>query len=201
MPTNVDEAVVVAFHQVLGYFEIEVDLYYQDVSVANIIINLPKSGVHTDADWRSQWVAAVNAFCVANNATLPSTFWIALDGEPGARVFTSYEALVSQSGTSAPSATVANNGFTGVTFTWARTSAGVYTLTASSAVFTSGKTGIFFQPLANLNAGIKATVTSTTVITVTAAVQSVAVLGLLGLTTTPTDALLSGTLMEVRVYP
>lgn len=116
----------------------------------------------------------------------------------------SYQTIVSQTGTAAPAV---SGGYTPVntlsgapTLTWARTSAGVYTLTASSAVFTSGKTGVFIAPLNNLNASVRGVVTSSTVVTFTTAVQSVAVLGLLGLTTTPTDALLSGTMIYVQVY-
>lgn len=116
----------------------------------------------------------------------------------------SYQTIVSQTGTAAPAV---SGGFTpistyasGTTFTWARTGAGVYTLTASTAVFNTSKTGVFVAPLQNLNASVKAVVTSTTVITVTTAVQSVAVLGLLGLTTTNTDALLNNTMIYVQTY-
>lgn len=88
-----------------------------------------------------------------------------------------------------------------MTFTWARTGAGVYTLTASAAVFnTSGKTGVFVGGLNNLNAQWKAVVTSSTVITFTFAVQSLAVLGLLGFTATNTDALLTNTIIYVQTY-
>lgn len=116
----------------------------------------------------------------------------------------SYQTIVSQSGTSAPAVP---GGFTpissypaGTTFTWARASAGVYTLTASAAVFSTSKTGVFIAPLQNLNASVRGVVTSSTVVTVTTAVQSVAILGLLGLTTTATDALLNGTMIYVQTY-
>lgn len=116
----------------------------------------------------------------------------------------SYQTIVSQTGTAAPAVagglTPTSTYPAGTTFTWARSSAGVYTLTASTAVFNTSKTGVFVAPLQNLNASIRAVVTSTTVITVTTAVQSVAVLGLLGLTTTPTDALLLGTMIYVQTY-
>lgn len=119
---------------------------------------------------------------------------------------TSYQTIVSQTGTAAPavsgSFTPTSTYTAGTTFTWARTGVGVYTLTASAAVFnTSGKTGVFVAPLQNLNGSIRAVVTSTTVITVTTAVQSLAVLGLLGFTATNTDALLSGTMIYVQTYP
>lgn len=118
----------------------------------------------------------------------------------------SYQTIVSQTGTAAPAVaggmTPVNNYSGTPTFTWARTGTGVYTLTASSAVFnTSGKTGVFITPPQNLNGSFRAVVTSSTVITVTTAVQSLAVLGLLGFTATPTDALLSGTMVYVQTYP
>ena len=60
--------------------------------------------------------------------------------------YNSYVALLTQSGTDAPVATVLSNNLTG-TFTWARTDVGIYTLTASAATFTADKTIVF------LNAG------------------------------------------------
>lgn len=117
---------------------------------------------------------------------------------------TSYQTIVSQTGTSAPAVSggfTPTNTYAGTpTFTWARTGTGVYTLTASSAIFSTSKTGVFVAPLQNLNGSIRAVVTSTTVITVTTAVQSLAVLGLLGFTVTNTDALLNGTMIYVQTY-
>lgn len=118
---------------------------------------------------------------------------------------TSYQTIVSQTGTSAPAVSGGMspvNTYSGTTFTWARTGAGVYTITASQAVFnTSGKTGVFISPLNNLNASVRGVVTSSTVVTVTTAVQSVAVLGLLGLTNTNTDALLANSMIYIQTYP
>lgn len=118
---------------------------------------------------------------------------------------TSYQTIVSQTGTAAPavsgSLTPTSTYPSGTTFMWARTGAGVYTLTASSAVFdTSGKTGVFTAPLQNLNGSIRTVVTSSTVITVTTAIQSLAVLGLLGFAATNTDALLNQTMIYVQTY-
>jgi len=53
-----------------------------------------------------------------------------------------YTALLTQAGTAAPVATILQN-TTGATFTWARTSGGTYTITASSNAFTSNKTLVF----------------------------------------------------------
>lgn len=162
------------------------------------------SGVTDEATLKAAVVAAISAYITSAGYTI--TTWIessaVLSDIPAAP--TSYQTIVSQTGTAAPTV---SGGFAppntypaGTTFTWARTSAGVYTLTASSAVFNTSKTGVFVAPLQNLNASVRAVVTSTTVITVTTAVQSVAVLGLLGLTTTATDALLSGTMIYVQTY-
>lgn len=117
----------------------------------------------------------------------------------------SYQTIVTQTGTGAPavsgSLTPSSTYPSGTTFTWARTGAGVYTLTASAAVFnTSGKTGVFVGTLNNLNASCKAVVTSSTVITLTTAIGSLLGLGLLGLTATNTDALLTQTMVYVQTY-
>lgn len=117
----------------------------------------------------------------------------------------SYQTIVTQTGTAAPAVSgslVPTSTYpAGTTFTWARTGAGVYTLTASSAVFnTSGKTGVFVGSLNNPNGAWKAVVTSSTVITLTTSLQSLAVLGLLGFTGTPTDALLTQTMVYVQTY-
>ena len=53
--------------------------------------------------------------------------------------YKSYIATLTQTGTSAPTATVAYNSL-GAAITPSRTSAGVYLLTAGSAVFTANKT-------------------------------------------------------------
>lgn len=116
----------------------------------------------------------------------------------------SYQAIVSQSGTSAPSILITPvNTYSGTpTFSWARTGTGVYTLTASSPVFsTSGKTGVLTSPPANPVANFKYVVTSSTVITFTSSVN--ALVSLLGLTigATNTDAILSATMIYVQTYP
>lgn len=165
--------------------------------------NLSPSAALTLADV-TMLVPEIPVSRVTGLATVATTGNYAdLLGKPSAP--TSYETIVSQTGTNAPAV---SGGFTpvstyagGVTFTWARTSTGIYTLTASSAVFdTAGKTGAFFSPLSNLNASARAVVTSSTVITVTTAVQSVAVLGLLGLTAAATDGILDRTMIYIQTY-
>jgi hypothetical protein len=58
--------------------------------------------------------------------------------------YTVYTALITQTGTAAPVATVLQN-TTGGTFTYARTSGGDYTVTASSSLFTADKTIVFLN--------------------------------------------------------
>lgn len=131
------------------------------------------------------------------NATNPSGY-ITSASIP-AQLYQTYQASVTQTGTSAPTGTqLANNFSGGVTFTWARTSAGTYTVTASSAVFTAGKTKVYFGPLNNALGYVNYTVTSSTVITITTTLTSI--LSLL-LTTANTDALMTNTPVDIRVYP
>lgn len=59
---------------------------------------------------------------------------------------------------------------------------------------------MFITPPQNLNGSFRAVVTSSTVITITTAVQSLAVLGLLGFTAVNTDALLNNTMIYVQTY-
>jgi hypothetical protein len=58
--------------------------------------------------------------------------------------YTVYTALLTQTGTAAPVATILKNN-TGATLTWARTGSGTYTVTASSNAFTSNKTIVFYN--------------------------------------------------------
>lgn len=112
--------------------------------------------------------------------------------------FKSFQSIVSQTGTSAPTGSNLVSDFGSTTFTWARTGAGVYTLTANSAVFTSGKTAVLITDPSNALWAFRPVVTSTTVITLTTSVLAIlaVVLG-----ATNTDALLSNNLVEVRVFP
>lgn len=110
--------------------------------------------------------------------------------------YKSYQAIVSQTSTSAPSATVFQNEL-GATMTWARTSTGLYTLTAGSAVFTSNKTVVTISnPITGLVL-YTAVITSTSVITVLTGLAAVIATVL---TNVATDALLTNALIEVRVY-
>lgn len=112
-------------------------------------------------------------------------------------LYSTYQSFVTQTGTSVPVGVLIKNDFLPTTFTWGRTSAGVYTLTTNAATFTSGKTvALLSNPLLGL-VQYTAVVTSTTVITITTGlVTNVATVA----TSVATDVLFSNTLLEVRVY-
>lgn len=167
---------------------------------------LPLTGFNFDTgDLPTATTTAILAEAVLQGYTMTAADIIGLTMFTPSVAPASYQTIVSQTGTAAPAVSgglaPTSSYPSGTTFTWARTGAGVYTLTASTAVFnTSGKTGVFIGGLNNLNAQWKAVVTSSTVITFTFAVQSLAVLGLLGFTATNTDALLTNTMVYVQTY-
>jgi hypothetical protein len=101
--------------------------------------------------------------------------------------FKSYTASLTQSGTDAPVATVFQNSLSGA-IVWARTGAGVYTGTLASA-FTASKT-VAFAASTDADSAVKIARTSANVITVTVTDDA----------GVATDALLTGTVIEVRVY-
>ena len=76
---------------------------------------------------------------ITNNVTIASVAAFANTYNLG---YTVYTALLTQAGTAAPVPTILQN-TTGGTFTWTRQSAGNYTITASTALFTANKTIVF----------------------------------------------------------
>ena len=83
--------------------------------------------------------------------------------------YKAYAAIISQSGTNAPTATVLKNN-TGHTYTWARTGSGTYTITASGNAFTNNKTIVFMNLGEYAGGGVPRSVwarTSNTVVTIT----------------------------------
>lgn len=111
--------------------------------------------------------------------------------------YKSYQGIISQSGTSAPSVTIGNNDFGTTTLTWSRLGTGSYRVTASTAIFTSGKTVIIISDPANAFVNYTATVNSTTTATITT--SQLSVVSLL-LSAAGTDSLLANILVEIRVY-
>ena len=98
--------------------------------------------------------------------------------------YTGYTSILTQAGVAAPTAVVLKNG-TGAAMTWARTGAGVYTCTASGAVFTAAKTVVFFNQ-GQVNASAWNWVhTSTSIIT---------------LNTNGADGQITNGAFEIRIY-
>ena len=119
------------------------------------------------------------------STTPPSTKAFTIDSinSLGVASYKVYTALLTQTGTAAPVATILEN-TTGETITWSRTSTGVFVATISGAVFTVDKTIVFFNngdASPNTN---KWTRTSDTVLTLTIGI----------------DAALANGSFEVRVY-
>jgi hypothetical protein len=99
--------------------------------------------------------------------------------------YTVYTALITQAGVAAPTAKILQN-TTGDTLTWARTGAGAYTVTSSTALFTADKTAVFLNVGdGEANQMLMWTRTSTTVIT---------------LDTNGSDGRITGGSFEVRIY-
>ena len=101
---------------------------------------------------------------VTNNPTKTATVAnIAAFANSYSLGYTVYTASLTQAGTAAPVATIMQN-TTGKTFTWARTGAGVYTVTANNATFTANKT-ILILSTSRSGDVLSGIVTNTTVAT------------------------------------
>lgn len=110
----------------------------------------------------------------------------------GSTAYNYYTALLTQTGSTvndAPVATVLSNNLTS-TLTWARTSTGIYTLTANVATFTADKTAIFLNTGSGV-ALISGERTSDTVLTIKTYISS---------TGNATDSVIANGSFEVRIY-
>ncbi len=101
--------------------------------------------------------------------------------------YTEYVALLTQSGTDAPTATVIKND-TGATVSWSRILTGIYTGAFSSAVLTENKTACIIQPGTSEHLSVSRS--AATSVTVTSQNTSFA----------NTDGLMSVVLVIVRIY-
>lgn len=197
---------------ILSFVAIIVGLAYDtkvNTEIAHASYNVTADTLFSTVGTNSQYLRGDETWQTLNPAAMgvPSgTSGQYYDGTLSLRTFpalysspySSYQAIVAQTGTGAPTGTSLNNNFGSTTFTWARTSAGVYTLTASAPTFTSGKTTIVSSQPSNPLAAFQYVITSTTVITLTTTLTGILSLAL---TTPATDALLNNILVEVRVYP
>jgi hypothetical protein len=124
------------------------------------------------------------SFKVASNTNWLATASAEQDGN-----FSSYVALLTETGTAAPTAVIMQNSL-GVVPTLARTSAGIYTVTATGK-FTVGKTFCSI-PVNGQDVSYTVDYTSVDVITISTKVLTTGVL---------TDAILTNAAVEIRVYP
>ncbi len=106
--------------------------------------------------------------------------------------YTFYSGLASQSSTSDPTEGTHTNR-TGAALVFERSSTGVYTITADTAIFDAAKTVVLPPAFLNSLYGFTYRITSATVITIN---TSVLTLGAYVLT----DGILSNTLVEIRNY-
>jgi hypothetical protein len=123
------------------------------------ILTTPQLGTPASGVLTSCTVATASAN--DNDTSIASTAFVQGQGQG----YLVYDATLTQTGTSAPTATVGQNNI-GQTMTWARSLAGVYTVTAGAAAFTANKTQVFLGGVA-VDANVYSVITSTTVITVT----------------------------------
>jgi hypothetical protein len=116
----------------------------------------------------------------------------------GGASYTVYTALLTQAGTSAPTATVLQNTLGG-TVVWARSGAGVYTGTLSGA-FPASKTAIF---ISNNDAAGSDSMNQYSLRRTSADVVTINTLSAnwAGTEAPFDDGLLNGTTVEIRVYP
>lgn len=129
--------------------------------------------------WRMPTVAAPNTgYVLAKKNGSIDLEWV-----PNANIYTVYTALLTQSGTAAPVATVLEN-TTGATIAWTRTGSGVYVGTISSALFAANKTVVFVNTGGGGTAA-KWTRTSTTALSVDSTTDGIFIAGSL----------------EIRIYP
>ncbi len=80
----------------------------------------------------------------SGNQTNPTKNFTVGDVVTAGLGYTVYTALITQAGTNVPTATILKNN-TAATFTWTRSSAGKYTVTADSSIFTANKTIVFIN--------------------------------------------------------
>ena len=141
--------------------------------------------------------ANFNLFANNHGATYQTVGAATTINANSARPYKVYTALLTQSGTNAPVATVLENTLGG-TVVWSRSSAGLYTATLAGA-FTVGKVAVFTQakesgtPDVFHRIDVSANVVANSVDLLTRYVDS-------SPSVLTNDGLLSGTVIEIRVY-
>lgn len=128
---------------------------------------------------------------VDGNDGAGTTISITIEKENPLSDYTVYSTLLTQTGTDAPTSVGLSNTI-GATYTIARSNVGIYTITADAGTpFLAGKTAVVVSLNGSTLIGrVQAVVTSTSVITINTYNEAFAL----------ADALLSSTLIEIRVY-
>jgi hypothetical protein len=162
--------------------------------VANSVMAGPTTGAAAVPNFRALVTADIPSLTSAKISDFSSA------ASAAARPYKVYTALVTQSGTSAPTDTVLEN-TTGGTITWARTAQGTYTISISGTTFTANKTALFYTNgsgmlTANQVIVPVVTYTSTSVITVETRAEDA-----LAGTSGDQDGKMTATVVEIRIYP
>lgn len=132
--------------------------------------------------------------------------YIGTDQIQSPSIYTVYTALLDQSSTSAPVATILQN-TTGATMTWARSTTGVYTVSCfPTGLFVAAKTLINCQVIqaGSTFANVFASNTPTVLLFITNAVQNPVDISGTNYAVTlaaQADSLLTKRFIEIRIYP
>ena len=181
-----------------GKFPEVTGIAIDDAATLHVIVDFAPSGdVNVEPSIRTNATDDSNgnsSICIATVTRSGSSQTITYRGaaktDKGCKVL---KMALTQSSSSAPTAVIRKNDFAGADFTLARSGAGIYTITSSDAIFTSGKTYTFTSDIQNGLHSFKVVVTSTTVLTITT--------GLLGSgVAAATDSILSNTMLVCEVY-
>ena len=148
------------------------------------------------AEMINSGVAAVGQVLTADGAG-GADFAAPAGGSPG---YLEYVALLTQTGTSAPVATVLKNTLSG-TVVWTRDSSGTYNGTLMGA-FTPNKTVSFVGQISAIEGNLSYSVINTNVNAIFLMTGDVFIIDTNGpIGVTATDGMLNSTPVEIRVYP
>lgn len=168
--------------------------FQYSVDVAGLATTTPVNGILVLVPGIGLFKALVTASAADDITTfagpVAGTLWQLINRSS---VTKKYVALLTQAAAGAPTATVLGSNGIG-TIVWARSAAGIYTGTLVAA-FTVSKTALKIQNNVSKNNAYSIVRTSADVVTINTAVLAA------GPVETDTDSLLTGTLVEIEVYP
>lgn len=198
--TDAGDGKVYQFKDNVGKFVAPTDAGLMTIDAATTAISTMTSSIATKAATSSlASVATSGAYTdLSGKPTIPTDNNQLANGSGyltsvTAIPYKSYQAKLTQSSTGAPTVVEYVN-TTGGTMTWARSSSGVYTCTANSAVFTANKTHVIMGAPSNGLISLSPVNTSTTVVTLNTGLLALGV-------AVPTDGQMTNILYEIRIYP